>query len=61
MAFAKGLTVDIVDTEVPKQGVLFDDRFLDRYAGPIISDTAVAIVELVANAWDAYATRVDIV
>jgi len=43
------------------QGVLFDDRFLDRYAGSIISDPAVAIVELVANAWDAYATRVDIV
>lgn len=53
--------MNIVDTEVPKQGVLFDDRFLDRYAGPIISDTAVAIVELVANAWDAYATRVDII
>lgn len=44
-----------------KQGVLFDDRFLDRYAGAIISDPAVAIVELVANAWDAYATHVDIV
>ncbi|RVD45737.1 ATP-binding protein, partial [Mesorhizobium sp. M7A.F.Ca.ET.027.03.2.1] len=41
--------------------VLFDDRFLDKYAGPIISDPAVAIVELVANAWDAYATKVDIV
>src|ERR1700753_277934 len=42
------------------QPVLFADRFLDRYAGSIISDPAVAIVELVANAWDAYATRVDI-
>ncbi len=50
-----------MDSYEPKQGVLFDDRFLDRYAGPIISDPAVAIVELVANAWDAYATRVDIV
>ncbi|TBA97314.1 hypothetical protein ELH50_32010 (plasmid) [Rhizobium ruizarguesonis] len=40
---------------------MFDDRFLDKYAGPIISDPAVAIVELVANAWDAYATKVDIV
>ncbi|KGJ10065.1 hypothetical protein IT40_13960 [Paracoccus versutus] len=50
-----------MDSENSKQGVLFDDRFLDRYAGPIISDPAVAIVELVANAWDAYATRVDIV
>lgn len=42
------------------QGVLFDSRFLDRYAGPIIADTGVAIVELVANAWDAFATRVEI-
>jgi hypothetical protein len=44
----------------PKQGILFADRFLDKYGGAIISDPAVAIVELVANAWDAYATRVDI-
>ncbi|MET4173883.1 hypothetical protein ABIB99_004983 [Bradyrhizobium sp. LA6.1] len=41
-------------------GVLFDERFLDLHAGSIISDTSVAIVELVANAWDAYATTVDI-
>jgi hypothetical protein len=38
----------------------FDQRFLDRHAGPIISDLSVALVELVANAWDAYATKVDI-
>jgi hypothetical protein len=40
--------------------VLFGDRFLTRYAGQIIVDPATAIVELVANAWDAHATRVDI-
>ena len=39
----------------------FDERFLDKHAGSIIGDTAVAIVELVANAWDAYASQVDIV
>lgn len=39
----------------------FDPRFLDRHAGPIISDLSVALVELVANAWDAYATKVDII
>ncbi|PRX02606.1 UNVERIFIED_ORG: histidine kinase/DNA gyrase B/HSP90-like ATPase [Martelella mediterranea] len=50
-----------VDTERANQGLLFDDRFLDKYAGPIITDPAVAIVELVANAWDAYTTKVDIV
>jgi hypothetical protein len=43
-----------------KQTVLFDPRFLDRHAGAIISDPLVALVELVANAWDAYATKVDI-
>lgn len=41
-------------------GVLFEEGFLDRHAGPIIADTAVAIVELVANCWDAYATEVRI-
>lgn len=50
-----------MDSQTPDQGVLFDDRFLDKYAGSIISDPAIAIVELVANAWDAYATRVEIV
>jgi Histidine kinase-, DNA gyrase B-, and HSP90-like ATPase len=41
--------------------LLFDGRFLERHAGSIIADPAVAIVELVANAWDAWATEVDIV
>ena len=30
------------------------------YAGAIMSDPTTALVELVANCWDAYATRVDI-
>lgn len=51
----------VMDTQTSNQGVLFDDRFLDKYAGPIISDPAVATVELVANAWDTYATKVDII
>ena len=42
------------------QGALFDERFLERHAGEIIRDPEIAIVELVANAWDAWATRVDI-
>jgi hypothetical protein len=40
--------------------LFFDDRFLDTYAGSIITDPATAIVELVANSWDAYATEVRI-
>ncbi len=50
-------------TTVPKasaQGTLFEERFLGRYAGAIMSDPTVALVELVANAWDAYATEVEI-
>jgi hypothetical protein len=43
-----------------QSGVLFDERFLDRHAGAIISDSSIAIVELVANAWDGYATTVEI-
>ena len=46
----------MADTQV----LLFDERFLDRHAGAIITDAEVAIVELVANAWDAWARRVDI-
>lgn len=41
--------------------LFFDERFLERHAGSIIGDPNVAIVELVANAWDAWATSVDIV
>ncbi|QUG76473.1 ATP-binding protein [Erwinia sp. E602] len=40
--------------------LLYDERFLDSYAGAIITDPATAIVELVANCWDAYATEVNI-
>lgn len=38
----------------------YDPRFLDVYAGAIIKDPITAIVELVANCWDAYATEVKI-
>jgi hypothetical protein len=44
-----------------RQGTFqFDQRFMPRYAGALIHDPAVALVELVANSWDAYATRVDV-
>lgn len=41
-------------------GTLFGEGFLASYAGQIINDPSTAIVELVANAWDAHATKVDI-
>ncbi|MBB4732465.1 ATP-binding protein [Xanthomonas arboricola] len=42
------------------QDLFFETRFLDAYAGSIMTDAATAIVELVANGWDAYATEVQI-
>lgn len=40
--------------------VRYGERFLQDYAGSIISDPKVAICELIANAHDAGATRVDV-
>ena len=37
-----------------QRALLYDERFLESYAGAIITDPATAIVELVANCWDAY-------
>lgn len=38
----------------------FGDEFMRQHAGQIISDQNYAVIELVANCWDAGATRVDI-
>lgn len=43
------------------QGTLFEDRFMGKHAGSIMSDPTTALVELVSNAWDAYATEVEII
>lgn len=44
-----------------KQETLFyEDRFLESWVGGIITNPTTAIVELVANCWDAYATEVKI-
>src|SRR5262245_56755014 len=46
---------------LPIVGVLYDPRFLETHAGPrILNDPRIAVVELVANAWDAGATKVQI-
>ena len=50
-----------IDNASEMQGTLFEERFLGRYAGAIMSDPTTALVELVANAWDAYATKVEII
>ncbi|WP_295380816.1 ATP-binding protein [uncultured Pseudacidovorax sp.] len=43
-----------------QEDLLYDPRFFEAHAGSIITDPATAIVELVANCWDAYATDVQI-
>lgn len=42
-----------------KQPALFDDRFMESFAGNgIVNDQKIAVIELIANAWDAGATEV---
>ena len=40
--------------------LFYEDRFLESWAGSIITNPTTAIVELVANCWDAYSTEVKI-
>lgn len=45
-----------------QQAVLYDDRFLESFTGAnILRDPKTAAVELVANAWDAGATKVNMI
>ncbi|KNA31942.1 hypothetical protein ADU20_21535 [Burkholderia pseudomallei] len=43
-----------------QEDLFYEDRFLESWAGAIITNPSTAIVELVANCWDAYATEVKI-
>jgi hypothetical protein len=45
---------------VEQADIFYEDRFLESWAGSIITNPSTAIVELVANCWDAYATEVKI-
>jgi hypothetical protein len=47
--------------EKTKNDLIFEDRFLESWAGTIITNPTIAIAELVANCWDAYATKIDII
>jgi hypothetical protein len=43
-----------------QQSLLYENRFLESWVGSIITKPSTAILELVANCWDAYSTQVDI-
>lgn len=43
-----------------ESSITFDSRFMQEHAGHIITNPKIAIVELVSNAYDAGATRVEI-
>jgi hypothetical protein len=43
-----------------QEELFYEDRFLESWAGGIITNPSTAIVELVANCWDAYAKEVKI-
>lgn len=43
-----------------QESLFYEDRFLESWAGAIITNPSTAIVELVANCWDAYSTEVKI-
>jgi hypothetical protein len=44
-----------------KQTALFDERFLESFTGTgIVTEPKIAIIELIANSWDAGATKVEI-
>ena len=40
--------------------LIYEDRFLESWLGAIITNPTTAIVELVANCWDAYSTEVKV-
>jgi len=47
--------------DAPLQSSLFEEDYLLRELGQVAHVPQVALTELVANAWDAGATRVDVV
>lgn len=43
-----------------QEELFYEERFLESWAGAIVTNPSTAIVELVANCWDAYSTEVNI-
>ena len=51
---------DEMSTGIPIQGSLFEEDYLLRSVGPLATRSDIALTELVANAWDAGASMVEI-
>lgn len=46
---------------INEQPILFEERFLEKYVGTkLLTDPVTAVIELIANSWDASATEVHI-
>ena len=54
------MSSSLSNENVQQEDLFYEDRFLESWAGAIITNPSTAIVELVANCWDAYATEVKI-
>lgn len=50
----------MVNNSIPIQGTLFEEGYLRKSLGAISNDPLAALTELVANAWDAGASKVNI-
>lgn len=51
----------MAESSALNQGILFAPRFVEKYAGAkLLTDPVTAVIELVANSWDAGATNVHI-
>ena len=51
---------EAIEVDLFGQPITFGRRFLERHAGHVMDDPRIALVELVANAYDAGATSVKI-
>ena len=55
-----GREATVAGNTTPIQGTIFEEGYLRRSLGAISNDPLVSLTELVANAWDAGASKVDI-
>jgi hypothetical protein len=54
------INMSVTPQQTPELPFTFGDGFLEDHAGHIITDPRIALIELIANAYDAGATKVEI-